>query len=156
MKSGLVRRKVTVKGRKGTYQRSVMVRQDQGGAKLTLRAYKPVTASQMLRRHGGAILARGAATGMAAFGGSWLGGAGAHTLSKGNRTATTIGMLLGAHYGSQKAMEAVYSGRRGQKIVEDMRGGTRGAKLTAGVLHIAAHVGAGQALRHGMNRLYRR
>lgn len=125
-KAGLIRKKITVKGRKGTYQRSYMVKSDQP---------KIHTARSYLKKHGVGMLGSAFAVGV----GSRLGHhAGQHLGQKhGFRRA---GGVLGGYAGFEASAHAVRATKTFRKARDGMVGswGSNNQKMLVDTAVLAA------------------
>lgn len=142
---GLIQKKVKVKTKRGTAMRNMWVKATPKSAgRKALKSQGPMTAGQMLKKHGLGIAARGAATGAATLGGMV---AGQHIGRKmGGYNGGELGAVIGSFGASHAATHALYGRtKNGRAIIEGMKNSTTGARLTAGALHttsgLATHLG---------------
>jgi len=152
---GLSKKKITVKGKKGTYQRTVMVRSDAAKKSVRRSAAPQMTAGQVLKKHGLGIAGRGVATGIGSSVGAMAGHAAGRKI--GSKSGNTyaggeIGSHVGAFLGGRVAGQAAYRGAKGQKILRDVQGGTFGAKAMAFGIHTVTGLATHAAGAHAYNR----
>lgn len=146
--SGLTRKKITVKRKGKTFQRSVMVKSDQG---------RP-GALHMIRNHGAQIMGRGALIGTASWGGQI---AAKHALntrlgSKIKNPLVAVGLVAGsgAIAGAQ-AQVLLYrpNSVRAQRIMSDYSRSSWGGKVAFQVMHYGAGIAANHAVNKGVHTL---
>lgn len=153
--AGLVQKKVSVKGKKGTYQRTVMVRSGEAKKSVRRSAAPQMTAGQVLRKHGLGIAGRGAVTGLGAAAGTVAGHIAGRKIGAKHGSAYSggeIGQHVGGFLGGRLAGKAAYKGRNGQRILNDVQNGTFGAKATAVGIHMVSGLATTAAGIHAYNR----
>ena len=143
-RAGLVQKKVRVKTKRGVAMRTMWVKSNPkaagAGRKPSLKSQGPMTAGQLIRKHGLGIVARGAATGAASLGGAV---AGHHAGKKlGGYQGGEIGAAIGSFGAAHAASHGLYKkSKGGRAILSGLERGTMGARLTATALHTTAGLG---------------
>lgn len=138
--SGLTRKRVTVRSKKGkVYQRSMMVRSS-----------GKMSAAEFTRRHGAKFLLGGVATGSAGIAGLAAGWRAGTSLPVSRSKQAAVGGTLGIAGGFAAhwfAARALLRGARHSQMQKDWANSTPNAKLAAGALYLGGAVGSAAAGR---------